>query len=413
MESNIPGRNTGLSRNTRVLWYVQVILNPAKEMTPMSVSRRQFLKTSAVTASVPLLTTLNMESSVAGAGHAVDMTLGYEPGALRMNLNENPLGPPPAAVAAAQAAIPATNRYVYPDLLQSLLGEQHGMEKDWVLVGNGSTEILKIAPLAFARDSSSSVVSALETWNKTPHYAGVLGAKVNYVNMLRNQHFEFDIDGMLNAVDASTRIFFVVNPNNPTGAVLSFDELKRIADSLPQEVLFIIDEAYSQFNPEKRTGIDLLKAGYDNVLVTRTFSKAWGLAALRCGYAVGHPDILKKIAVHGCDAASLNIAGYSALQAALGEPEQLDRSRKFAAEVSEYFKQESAKQGLSLVTGPLPLPFFLLDLGERAKSIEQELVKRNIFVRHVGSWGLPHHIRVSWGLEADNQAFFRVLKSLI
>ena len=379
----------------------------------MSVSRRQFLKASAITASVPLVTTLCIDSSEARIGDAVDLTLGYKPGAHRMNLNENPLGPPPAAVAAAQSAIPAANRYVSPDLLKSLLGEYHGMDKDWVLVGNGSTEVLKLAPLAFARDSTSNVVSARETWNKTPHYAGVLGAKINYVNLLKNQHYAFDIDGMLTAVDAGTGIFFVVNPNNPTGAILSFEELKLIAVSLPKHVLFIIDEAYAQFNPEARTGIDLLKEGYENVLVTRTFSKAWGLAALRCGYAVGHPDVLKKIAVHGCDAASLNIAGYSALQAALGDHTQLDRSREFVREVSAYFKKESAKQGLSLVTGPVPLPFYLFELGERTKVIQQELEKRNIFVRHVESWGLPQHIRVSWGLEADNRAFFRELKALV
>jgi histidinol-phosphate aminotransferase len=378
----------------------------------MSFSRRQFLQTSAMTASVPLIGTLAIGDGYAGAGNAVDMTLGYAPGALRMDLNENPLGPPAAAVAAAQSAIPACNRYVSPDLLKTLLGEYHGMESDWVIVGNGSTEVLKLASLAFARDAGSSVVSARETWNATPRYAGQLGSKVNYVPLLKNQQYEFDVQGMLQAVDASTRIFFVVNPNNPTGAVLSFEQLKFIADSLPRDVVFIIDEAYAQFNPETRTGVDLIKQGYNNVLVARTFSKAWGLAALRCGYGLGHPDVLQKIAAHGCDAASLNIGGYSALQAALGEPEQLDRARDFAKEVVAFFKEQSLRHELTLVTGPLPLPFFLFDLGKDAGVIAGKLAERNVFVRHVAPWGLPDHIRVSWGLKDDNQKFFRELSAL-
>jgi histidinol-phosphate aminotransferase len=379
----------------------------------MSVSRRQFLKSSAITASVPLVTGLNIESSEARIGDAVDLTLGYQPGAIRMNLNENPLGPPPAAVAAAQSAIPATNRYVSPALLKSLFAEFHQMDKDWVIAGNGSTEILKNVSLAFARDSSKNVVSARETWNVTPKYAGILGAKLNYVNLIRNKHYEFDIDAMLKAVDTNTSIFFVVNPNNPTGAILSYEELQRITDSLPKEVLFVIDEAYAQYTPDVKSGIDLLKAGYENVLVARTFSKAWGLAALRCGYAIGHPDVLKKIAMHGCDAASLNIAGYSALQAVLGDQTHLEHSRKLARDISTFYKKEAKKLGLNVVTGSVPLPFILLELGKRTKEIQQQLEKRNIFVRHVASWGLPQHVRISGGLEADNRAFFRELKTLL
>jgi histidinol-phosphate aminotransferase len=379
----------------------------------MSVSRRQFLYTSALSASVPLISTLAISSSEAGVAKDIDLSLGYKPGAIRMNLNENPLGPPAAAVAAAQSAIPATNRYVSPDLLKSLFAESHAMDKDWFITGNGSTEILKLAPLAFARSSDRNVVSARETWNKTPHYAGVLGAKIKYVNLLKNQHYAFDIDGMLKAVDANTGIFFVVNPNNPTGAILSYEELKRIADSLPKTVLFIIDEAYAQYTPGVQNGFDLLKAGYENVLVTRTFSKAHGLAALRCGYAAGHPDVLKKISLHGCDAASLNIGGYAALQATVGEQAHLQDARQLARDITSYFVKKSKELGLPLVTGSVPLPFVLLDLGERAKAIQEELEKRNIFVRHVGSWGLPHHVRVSGGLEADNQRFFSELKTLL
>lgn len=379
----------------------------------MGTSRRHFLKTSALSASVPLLTSLEVGAARSIPDHLPDLTLGYRDGAVRMNLNENPLGPPPAAVRAAQSAIPATNRYVSPDLLKELLAEFVGLEKDWVIVGNGSTEILKAAPLAFTRRAASNLVSARETWSTTPKYAAVLGADVRYVPMLKDGQWAFDIDTMLSRVDDNTGIFFVVNPNNPTGALLDYEQLKSIADSLPQHTLFIIDEAYAQYTPGVKIGLDLLKEGYRNILVTRTFSKAYGLAALRCGFGAGHPDVLAKIGRHGCDAASLNIGAYSALQVATGEEEHLQRSRELAEEVTAYYKKEANKLGLNLVTGPVALPFVLMELGPKAEAIQKALENQNIFVRHVASWGMPEHVRVSCGLRAHNEAFFRALETLV
>ncbi len=379
----------------------------------MSVSRRQFLLTSALSASVPLMTGTNAVSGAMAGNSAVDLTLGYKDGAVRMNLNENPLGPPAAAVAAAQSAIPSTNRYVSPALLKTLLAQFHGMDNDWLLVGNGSTEILKLASVAFARNAESNVVSARETWNVTPGYAAKLGAEVRYVKLLKEKSYKFDIDAMLKAVDKNTGIFFVVNPNNPTGALLKYDELKAIADNLPDKVLFIIDEAYAQYNPAEKTGFDLLRQGYKNILVTRTFSKAYGLAALRCGYGAGHPDVLKKIRNFGCDAASLNIGAYSAIQSTIGETVHLEQARALARDIVTFYKRECKNLDLPLVSGPLDLPFVLVELGERAGEIQKQLEKRNIFIRHVASWGLPRHVRVSGGLPAHNEAFIRELKTLV
>ena len=379
----------------------------------MKVSRRQFLKTSGVTASVPLVTTLAVNSSAAAPAFTPDLSLGYEANAVRMNLNENPLGPPAAAVAAAQAAIPYTNRYVSPALLKKLLGDFHGMPAEWMLVGNGSTEMLKLVTLGFTPSPAYNMVSARETWSTTPKFAANLGADIRYVKLLRHQVWEFDVDSMLSAVDSNTGIFFVVNPNNPTGAMLSFEQLKQIADTLPPQVLFIIDEAYAQYTPGVKTGFDLLKQGYKNILVTRPFSKAHGLAALRCGYGAGHPDILRKITRFGCDAASLNIGGYAALQATLADSSHLQSARDLASEINAFYKVQCEELGLPIVTGSHALPFVLIELGNNAGSIQQQLENRNIFVRHVESWGLPKHIRVSGGLKKHNQRFFSELKKLI
>ena len=151
----------------------------------MNVSRRQFLRTSTLTASAPLIANLHIDNSEASVADAVDLTMGYSASAIRMNLNENPLGPPAAAIAAAQSAIPVSNRYASPDLLVSLLADYHGIDKDWFLVGNGSTEILRNVPIPFARDPDINVVSARETWNVTPKYAATLGATVKYVKAIK------------------------------------------------------------------------------------------------------------------------------------------------------------------------------------------------------------------------------------
>ena len=115
-------------------------------------------------------------------------------------------------------------------------------------------------------------------------------------------------------MNSDTQLFLIVTPNNPTGTSLSYAELETIADALPEDVLFVIDEAYADYHPDGwKTGIDLLKAGYDNVLVTRTFSKAHALAGLRCGYGLGHPDILRKIARFGCGPGSTNMVAFGAV----------------------------------------------------------------------------------------------------
>jgi histidinol-phosphate aminotransferase len=289
-----------------------------------------------------------------------------------------------------------------------MLAKHHDMDEEWVLVGSGSGEFLKLAPLVYLR-GGGNVVSTLETFRTTPSFSEKLGADVHWVKI--REDGSYDIDGLLKAVDGNTKIFYLVQPNNPTGSLLDYPDLVKVADALPKDVLFLIDEAYIHFCSDGKTGVDLLKAGYQNVLVTRTFSKAYALAGLRCGYGIGHPDIMKKIAAFGCGPTSTNMAGYGAAVASLRDDAHVLRSRKYVQKTRAFFENQFRQMGLGYISGAPT--FILVEIGDRANSIREALVDRKIYVRKGEEWDLPRHLRVSYGLEEENRAFFSALEDLL
>lgn len=376
----------------------------------MAISRRDFLTSSTVSAaSAPFLLGLGIDYCDAAPASAIDWSMGFPGDAVLLNRNENPAGPSPAAIEAATRGVARSFRYADPDYIRTILAEHHGIEKEYLLVGTGSGELLKLAPLAFARDGN--VVATLESYRQTPRFAQRLGSPVKWVNLLKDSHYAYDINGLLSAVDADTKLLFTVTPNNPTGTTLSYDDLRTLADGLPKHVLLVIDEAYIHYQPGGKTGIELVKEGYGNVLTTRTFSKAYALAGLRCGYGIGHPDIMKKIAEFGCGPTSTNMAGFGAAIASLGDSAHLERSREFVRKARTFYEKQFLELGIACVSGPSI--FVLAEFAGRATAIRDELRKKKIFVRDGAEWALPDHIRISYGHEKENQAFFRELRKLV
>jgi histidinol-phosphate aminotransferase len=380
----------------------------------MSLSRRQFLtRTAASTATIPVLLGALAPAPAAASQVAgeFDFSMGFPEGALRMGFNENVLGPSPKAIAGATAAIPGSYRYALSGLLCPAIAAHHGVDPHWILVGNGSTEVLTCTPPAFLRDGGN-VVAALETWDEMLLVAEAMGRQVKRVKLLQEKNFAYDVDGMLAAVDADTRLFMIISPNNPTGSTLDYEQLKRIATALPKKALFVIDHAYADYLPSgSKTGIDLIKEGHENVMVTRTFSKAHALAGLRCGYGIAHPQILKQIARYGCGPGSTNIAVFGAVQGSLADPDHIEAARTYMAKAHAYYEQESARNKWRLVAGVSP--FALIEVGTgRGKSVETELRRRKIFINDGARWHLPDYIRVSYGREQENQTFCRELAAL-
>lgn len=376
----------------------------------MALSRREFLTRSTMSAAgAPLLLGLGIDYCDAAPETLIDWSMGFPADAVLLNRNENPIGPSSSAIEAARTGVSRSFRYADADYIRTLLAEHHGIEKEYLLVGTGSGELLKLAPLAFARDGN--VVATLESYRQTPRFAEKLGSQVKWVNLLKDSNYAYDVNGLLNAVDANTKLLFTVTPNNPTGTTLSYDDLRTLAEGLPKQVLLVIDEAYIHYQSGGKTGIDLVKEGHRNVLTTRTFSKAYALAGLRCGYGIGHPDIMKKIAGFGCGPTSTNMAGFGAAIASLGDPSHLERSRNFVRAARTFYENKFRELGITYVSSPTI--FILAEFGKRTTAIRDELRNKRIFVRDGVEWALPGHIRISYGHEKENQAFFRELRKLV
>ena len=380
----------------------------------MSLSRRQFLgRSSTSAAAMPILLASGINSSFAASNPSgeFDLSMGFPEGAIRMGFNENVLGPSPKAIAGATAAIPGSYRYALAKMLRPYIAKHHEVDKEWVLMGTGSTEVINLCPVAFLRDGGN-LVSSLETWDHMMVMTKNMGRPVKRVNLLAEKGYAYDVDGLLAAIDADTRLLMLVSPNNPTGSTLDYPVLKKIADALPKKVLFVIDQAYLDYAPDGKNGIDLVREGHRNVLVTRTFSKAHALAGLRCGYGVGHPDILGEIQKFGCDEGCINMAVFGAVEGSLEDPAHIERARNYMRETRTFYEQQCKKLGLEIVAGPAS--FALIKVGGgNGKTVQNELRSRKIFINDGALWHLPAFIRVSYGRENENQIFFNELASLM
>ncbi len=373
----------------------------------MGLSRRSFLRRSAaVVATAPLLHHLSYDSCDAAPGEPVDFSGGYAPGAVRLNRNENPFGPSPLAIEAIQQGMGQASRYVISTPLRKKLAEIHGVEDKAILLGSGSAELLKLVPITFLR-GGGNIVSTVETFRVTPTYAEKLGAQVRWVG--HQADWTYDIKALLDAVDSDTKVAYLVNPNNPTGATLDYGQLAAIADALPKDVLFFIDEAYHQFLDGGKNGLDLIKSGRRNVFVTRTFSKVYGLAGLRLGYGIGHPSVIKKVANFGGGGLSLNLAGYGGALAALDDQRHVERFLSLAESARMFYRKEFKALGIPYVSGVSP--FILAEVGNGTEIVEA-LAKENVFVRPGTTWKMPRHIRISFGLPEQNRAAVEAIKKV-
>lgn len=375
-------------------------------------TRRMFLKGAALSAAgAPAL--LNFDAAAASTGKAtppIDWSMGFPAGSVRLNRNENVMGPSPMAVQAACEGLSGSFRYADPDYLRTIIGAHHDMDRDWIRVGCGSGELLTLAALIFGQ--GKNVVATRESFRGLTSDAVKYGARIKWVSLLKERNYANDVQGLLHAVDGQTGILFACTPNNPTGVVFTYDELKTLCEGVPKSTLLVIDEAYVHFQGPGRSAIDLLKAGgYQNVMVTRTFSKAYGLAGLRSGYGIAHPDIMKKISRLGCGPTSTNMAGFGAVAASLDDRDHIKRSVAFNDRARAYYLENFQKLGLPVLAGPPN--FIMAELGPNAAAVVAELERQKIFVRSGDEWDMPNHIRVTYGVDAENQAFFDKLAKVL
>jgi histidinol-phosphate aminotransferase len=328
---------------------------------------------------------------------------------IKLASNENPLGSGKKALLAIQAALPALA--LYPDgsgfMLKQALAEKYAVDMSQITLGNGSNEILELVARAFLTPEHE-VIFSQHAFAVYPLVTQAVGATAVVVPALNYGH---DLDAMLQAVTEKTRLVFIANPNNPTGTLLSQASLEYFIGALPDTCVCVLDEAYFEFvsSVESINSIDWLKK-HPNLLITRTFSKAYGLAGLRIGYGLSSPqlaDILNRVR----QPFNNNTLALVAAEAALTDDEHLQQTITVNALGMQQLTDGFKKLGLEWI--PSAGNFVLVDLKQAGHPVYDSLLRKGVIVRPVGNYELPNHLRISIGTAAENQLFLQALTNTL
>lgn len=326
--------------------------------------------------------------------------------------NENALGPSPRAVEAMRAALAESHRYPDPRgaALKDALSVRLGVGVERIALGNGSHELLMLLAQCFA-DAAHSVVFSQYGFAVFPIATAAAGAQPIRVPALPREHatapFGHDLDALAQAVREDTRLVYLANPNNPTGTWFDDAALAGFLARVPGEVLVVVDEAYHEFVDAPGLGTALhLADRHPNLIVTRTFSKAYALAGLRVGYLVADPSVVAVIE-RLRESFNLNNVALAGAEAALADREHLERSRALNASERGWLVEALASRGY--VCLPSQTNFVLVDLGRDTGELERHLFERGVIVRPMGGYGLPQTLRISVGSRGENERLLSAL----
>jgi histidinol-phosphate aminotransferase len=372
-----------------------------------ALARRTFLQALAAAAAGVSLSRVGFSQEGAGEPLPDFPVGGFAKGSVRLNFNENPLGPSPKAIAAVlENGLRESNRYNLIDPLIERIARHHDVAPKSVFVGCGSTEFLQFAPWAYLMDGGN-IVLPVPTYGWCGGVAKTMGREVIEVPL--GPEGTLDRDGLKKAITRDTRMLYVANPNNPTGAGISLDEIASLAEALPEGAMFFVDEAYNDFLPEGKSAIELVRRGAP-ILVTRTFSKGFGLAGLRLGYAIGSDEVLDKLKNVWWGDLGINTAVHAAAPAALDDTEHVARYVSTIDSGLQQLKSGLASKGFK----PYPhrAPFFMVDLGKPARPLVRALQAKKVYVRDGSAWDMPTFLRVSVGTTEENESFLRTLQEI-
>jgi histidinol-phosphate aminotransferase len=326
--------------------------------------------------------------------------------------NENTLGPSPRAVAAIEAALPDIFRYPDPQggALKAALATHLRVDPAQIALGNGSHELLMLIAQCFA-DASNSVVFSEFGFAVFPIATAAAGAIPIRVPALPRDHSTMplghELDAMAAAIRPDTRIVYLANPNNPTGTWVSDAALEAFLARAPATTLVVVDEAYQEFvdDPALTTALRLLPK-YPNLIVTRTFSKAYALAGLRVGYAVSfieNINVIERLR----ESFNVNSLALAAAEAALGDAQHVARSKSFNLAERAWLTEQLRARGLRVL--PSQTNFILVDFARDAAPIEAALFDRGVIARPMGGYGLGEFLRISVGSRAENGRLLEAL----
>jgi histidinol-phosphate aminotransferase len=328
---------------------------------------------------------------------------------VKLASNENPLGLSPKAKLAIEAALADLTRY--PDAngfyLKQKLAQTFGLDAAGLTLGNGSNEVIDLIFHTFVSPGDeviyaqySFIVYALAT---QAHGADAV--------VVPAKNWGHDLDAMLAAVTDKTKLICIANPNNPTGTVLPPAELEAFLARVPEHILVILDEAYNEYmDPALRADSAAWVARFPNLVVTRTFSKAYGLAGLRLGYAVTTPE-LASVLNRVREPFNANALALVAAQATLEDSDYLQRA--VALNRQEMARYEAFFNELGLTFIPSSGNFITVDLAQPAAPIYQALLQQGVIVRPIAGYGMPNYLRISIGTAQENERFFNALRHIL
>lgn len=328
---------------------------------------------------------------------------------IKLASNENPFGFPESA---KQAIINQLNELTrYPDAngfeLKATIAKKFGVKAEQITLGNGSNDLLELFAHTFA-DQDDEIIYSQYAFVVYPLVTKAINATAREIPAKNWGH---DLEAFLAAINEKTKLIFIANPNNPTGNFLTHNELDAFLAKVPEKVLVVLDEAYTEFTAEQeRVGSFALSAKYPNLIISRSLSKAYGLAGLRIGYAVSNPeiaDLLNRVRQpFNCNSLAL-----AAAQAVLNDDE-------FVKKVAENNRLEMARyeafctaQGLEFI--PSKGNFITIDFKRPAQAIYEDLLREGVIVRPIAGYGMPNQLRVSIGLPEENDRFFSALLKVL
>lgn len=327
---------------------------------------------------------------------------------IKLASNENPLGPSPKAREAIKKALRGINRY--PDsqgfYLKKKLAKYLNLETTNIVLGNGSDELIDIIIKTFVEEDEN-IITADITFLEYEIISCVNARRVITAPL---KYFKYDLEAMRKKIDDKTKLIFIANPNNPTGTYVNKYELRDFMEALPKDVLLVLDEAYDTFIDIDDFPNSLKYIDKENVIVLKTFSKAYGLAGLRIGYAIAQPEFVSYME-RVRQPFNVNLLAQVAAIAALDDKKFLRKTRDTILEGKNYLYDCLNKLGIAYV--PSVANFILIDVERDGLGLFKEMLKFGVITRDMKQYGLKNFIRVTIGTKKENERFIKVLKKVL
>jgi histidinol-phosphate aminotransferase len=337
-------------------------------------------------------------------------------GAIKLASNENPMGPSPLAMEAATRALTRAHFYPVDDafFLRQALAERLGVAPDALVFGAGSNEIIYMILHALCRPGQDEVLT--HQYAFITYRLAAMAHAVPFVEAPVTADLACDVDALLAAVGPRTKVVLLANPNNPTGAHVRTRDLERILAALPPHVVLVVDEAYHEYAVSAGPAADypssqLYQSEREPRIITlRTFSKIYGLAALRIGYGIGHPRVMAYVE-RVRQAFNVSAVAQAAALGALDDDAHVARSQQAARTGIDMLIEGTGRLGLR------PYPslgnFVLVDVGRDAEPLYQALLQKGVIVRPMHGWGLPQHVRISVGTVSETERALAALAEVV